>query len=87
MSTSVALSPYFEEFIQSQIKSGRYNNASEVIRAGLRALEEQENQSKLATLQTAIVDGINSGESKDANAVFGRLASKYATLTEDNGNK
>ncbi|HAU5008732.1 TPA: type II toxin-antitoxin system ParD family antitoxin [Proteus mirabilis] len=34
---SVALSPYFEKFIQSQIKSGRYNNGSEVIRAGLRA--------------------------------------------------
>lgn len=87
MSTSVALSPYFEEFIQSQIKSGRYNNTSEVIRAGLRALEEQENKSKLAALQTAIVDGIDSGESKDANAVFGRLASKYATLAEDNGSK
>lgn len=87
MSTSVALSPYFEEFIQSQIKSGRYNNISEVIRAGLRALEEQENQSKLAALQTAIVDGINSGESKDANSVFGRLASKYAASAEDNGNK
>lgn len=87
MSTSVALSPYFEEFIQSQIKSGRYNNTSEVIRAGLRALEEQENQSKLAALQTAIVDGINSGESKDAKTVFGRLASKYATLVEDKGSK
>ncbi|EMD1718312.1 type II toxin-antitoxin system ParD family antitoxin [Providencia stuartii] len=87
MSTSVALSPYFEEFIQSQIKSGRYNNTSEVIRAGLRALEEQENQLKLAALQTAIVDGINSGESKDASAVFSRLSSKYATLTEDNGSK
>lgn len=87
MSTSIALSPYFEEFIQNQIKSGRYNNTSEVIRAGLRALEEQENQSKLAALQTAMIDGVNSGESKDANTVFSRLSSKYAQLTEDGYSK
>lgn len=87
MSTSVVLSPYFEEFIQNQIKSGRYNNTSEVIRAGLRALEEQENQSKLVALQTAIIDGVNSGESKDANTVFSRLSSKYAQSVEGNDSK
>lgn len=47
MPTSVALSPYFEAFIREQIESGRYNNTSEVIRAGLRALEEREQQTKL----------------------------------------
>lgn len=47
MPTSVALSPYFEAFIREQIDCGRYNNTSEVIRAGLRALEEREQQLKL----------------------------------------
>lgn len=47
MPTSVSLSPYFETFIREQIESGRYNNTSEVIRAGLRALEEREQQIKL----------------------------------------
>jgi antitoxin ParD1/3/4 len=39
---SAALTKYWEEFIDELVKSGRYNNRSEVIRAGLRALEELE---------------------------------------------
>ncbi|EFN0060158.1 type II toxin-antitoxin system ParD family antitoxin, partial [Escherichia coli] len=61
MPTSVSLSPYFETFIREQIESGRYNNTSEVIRAGLRALEEREQQIKLESLQSAVTAGINSG--------------------------
>ncbi|MDE7375007.1 MAG: type II toxin-antitoxin system ParD family antitoxin [Odoribacter sp.] len=56
--TSVALGTYFEDFIQSAIAQGRYNNASEVVRAGLRLLEEQE--SRIVALKTAIDEGINS---------------------------
>jgi putative addiction module antidote protein, CC2985 family len=57
--TSVALGSYFDEFIASIIQTGRYNNASEVVRAGLRLLEEQEQQ--VAQLRSAIRDGIESG--------------------------
>ena len=57
--TSVALGAHFEAFIQSSIVSGRYNNASEVIRSGLRLLEDQEQ--KMAALRSAIEEGINSG--------------------------
>lgn len=57
--TSVALGGYFEDFIKSQIAQGRYNNASEVIRAGLRLLEEDE--SRLMALKSAINEGLDSG--------------------------
>lgn len=82
MPTSVSLSPYFETFIREQIESGRYNNTSEVIRAGLRALEEREQQIKLESLQSAVTAGINSGESKSAEEVFERLTHKYKKMAE-----
>lgn len=57
--TSVALGPHFEEFIQDCISCGRYNNASEVVRTGLRLLEDQEQ--KMAALRSAIEEGLESG--------------------------
>ena len=57
--TSVALGNYFEDFIKAQIAQGRYNNASEVIRAGLRLLEEDDSQ--LMALKSAINEGLDSG--------------------------
>ena len=57
--TSVALGEHFEEFVKFRIKEGRYKNASEVIRAGLRLLEEEEQ--KYYALKTAIQEGIESG--------------------------
>ena len=61
--TSVALSPHFEAFIQDSIQSGRYNNASEVVRSGLRLLEDQEN--KMAALRSSIQEGLDSGVVED----------------------
>jgi antitoxin ParD1/3/4 len=61
--TSVALGPHFEDFIQASIMSGRYNNASEVIRSALRLLEEQEQ--KILALRAAVEDGLNSGIVED----------------------
>ena len=64
--TSVALGPYFDNFIKASIAQGRFNNASEVIRAGLRLLEENEN--KLLELKNAIAEGVESGLADDFNA-------------------
>ncbi len=83
MPTSVALSPHFERFIQEQIKSGRYNNASEVVRAGLRLLEDQQDHATVRReeLRAAIAAGLASGPGKPADAVFNRLDAKYRKLT------
>ena len=56
--TSISLGNYFEQFINSQISAGRYKNVSEVIRAGLRLLENEE--SKIISLRNAIQEGLNS---------------------------
>ena len=61
--TTVALGSHFEDFIQASIQSGRYNNASEVVRSGLRLLEDHEN--KVAALRAAIEEGLNSGIIED----------------------
>ena len=57
--TSISLGDHFEDFVDKKVSTGRFKNASEVIRAGLRLLEEEE--SKIASLKTAIVEGIDSG--------------------------
>ena len=63
--TSMSLGDYFENFVDNSISEGRYKNASEVIRAGLRLLEEEENRIKV--LKNAIREGIDSGISKNFN--------------------
>ncbi len=65
--TSISLGNYFEGFVQGLTSKGRYKNASEVIRAGLRLLEEEEN--KALVLRKAIEEGINSGIAHDFNPV------------------
>lgn len=62
-STSFTLGQHFEGFILNQIENGRFASASEVVRAALRLLEEQ--QTKLALLQTALVEGEESGFADD----------------------
>ena len=63
--TSVSLGHYFEDFVEGRISEGRFKNASEVIRAGLRMLEEEEN--KITALKKALAEGIESGIAKDFN--------------------
>ncbi len=56
--TSISLGNYFDQFVQTQVSAGRYKNVSEVIRAGLRLLENEE--SKVIVLKNAILEGLNS---------------------------
>jgi antitoxin ParD1/3/4 len=57
--TSISLGEHFDVFISQQLESGRYGSASEVVRAGLRLLED--NESKLSTLRRMLMEGEQSG--------------------------
>lgn len=57
--TSVTVGTHFDTFIQTQVDTGRYGSKSEVIRAGLRLLEQEEE--KLRMLRQALADGEQSG--------------------------
>ncbi|MEO9476795.1 MAG: type II toxin-antitoxin system ParD family antitoxin [Cyclobacteriaceae bacterium] len=61
--TSISLGNYFDNFVKHSVTEGRFKNASEVIRAGLRLLEEEEN--KVLSLKKAIQNGIDSGIAED----------------------
>lgn len=58
---SAALTDYWQDFINQMIKSGRYNNRSEVIRAGLRSLEERELAKEVRDFEQIFAGG-RSGE-------------------------
>lgn len=57
--TSFALTEHFASFAEEQVRTGRYGSTSDVVRAGLRLLEERE--SKLAALRAALIEGEESG--------------------------
>ena len=63
--TSISLGQYFDAFVQKQLAQGRYKNASEVIRAALRLLENEENKANF--LRKAIQEGIDSDIAADFN--------------------
>jgi len=77
--TSITLGDYFEQIIEKSIQSGRYASASEVIRAGLRMVDEREQKIKL--LREAIEAGEESGYVKDfdPNTHLAKLNENFAT--------
>jgi antitoxin ParD1/3/4 len=84
MASSYSLGSHFEAFVQAQLASGRYNNASEVLRDGLRLLEDRNR--RLAALDIAIERGhadVVAGRGKPASEVFDRLEAKYARMIGD----
>jgi antitoxin ParD1/3/4 len=60
---NVNLTDELDRFVAKKVKTGRYENASEVVRAGLRTLEREERQyeAKLAALRSAVDEGDRSG--------------------------
>ena len=84
MPSSYTLGRHFETFVQAQLSSGRYNNASEVIRDALRLMEERER--RLQVLDGAIARGVAdlaAGRVKDADRVFDRLEAKYSRMADE----
>jgi antitoxin ParD1/3/4 len=75
MPTSIALGTHFEEFVKKQLESGRFNNVSEVVRAGLRLLEDEE---KFRQLKLAIQTGIDSEDAGTVEEVVARNRARRA---------
>lgn len=78
---NVSLSPELEQLIEAKVKSGMYNSASEVIRAGLRLLQEQDElrQIRLHELKHEVREGLDEierGEVVDGDEVFQELAER-----------
>ncbi|RZK01676.1 MAG: type II toxin-antitoxin system ParD family antitoxin [Flavobacterium sp.] len=74
--TSISLGNHFETFIENSVSKGRFSNASEVVRAGLRLLEEEEE--KVVALRNAVLEGIESGiaENFDSKKFLQQLKAK-----------
>lgn len=78
MPSSYVIGGHFEAFVKEQVQQGRYASASEVIRDGLRALEEREQirAAKLEALRAAIQRGIDSGPGIPAEEVFAEVRAR-----------
>lgn len=84
MPRSFALGDHFEKFIDEQLRSGRYNNASEVVRDGLRMLEDRENfrQHKIAEIRQSIEASRRDGWTTPADQILSRLEAKYTAMSD-----
>lgn len=80
MPSSYTLGEHYEKFVRELVSSGRYSSASEVLRDGLRLLEDREKEraAKLEWLRNAIQEGIDSGPGIPAEEVFDELLKRYS---------
>lgn len=82
MPNSYSLGSHFEDFVQQQVKTGRFASASEVVREGLRLMEEREaeREARLEALRTEIRRGRESGPGIPAEEVFAELRDRIREL-------
>jgi antitoxin ParD1/3/4 len=77
--TSFSLGEHFAQFVETQVEQGRYASASDVVRAGLRLLEEQE--TKLAALRAALIEGEESGVSdRNVDDIWRAIKEKHGIV-------
>lgn len=87
MPRSYALGEHFERLIDELVKGGRYNNASEVVREGLRLLEDRETlrRLKVEEIRRSIEESRRSGVTLTEEEVFGPLDAECAAMAERAG--
>jgi antitoxin ParD1/3/4 len=81
MAISAELGPVLEDYVSGLVSEGRYNSKSEVLREGIRLVQERE--SRLAALDAALAVGladIKAGRVTPADEVFDRLEAKYEAM-------
>ncbi len=86
MASHSNLGPQFENFVSEMVKTGRYDTRDDVLRQGVRLVEEQEK--RLAVLDAAISRGLadaDAGRTRPLREVGNRLAAKYGKMAEDTG--
>ncbi len=86
MASSANLGQHLESYADELVKSGRYNSRSEVLREGVRLVEEREK--RLAVLDAALARGLadaEAGRVKPIEEVAARLKAKYAAMAKDGG--
>lgn len=80
---SADLGSKLEEFVTNLVATGRYNSKSEVLREGVRLIQDRE--ARLAAFDAAIARGladVNAGRTIPAEEVFDRLEQKYRAMAE-----
>lgn len=84
MPSSFAIGDHFEDLIEQLIDTGRYQSKSEVVREGLRLLEEREQERRilLDKLRASIDESIRIGGYQPAEKVFARLRKKYEKMAK-----
>jgi antitoxin ParD1/3/4 len=83
MPISADLGTTLERYVDDLVKNGRYNSKSEVLREGVRLIQERE--ARLAALDVAIARGVadaDAGKVKPAEEVFARLTAKYRAMAQ-----